>query len=323
MKKIIVTTTVNPPTEAIRKYDAMEDWELLVIGDEKTPRNYEIERGIFLPHNHISRFYPELANLIGFNSVRLCRMVGFIEAYFRGADIIASVDDDIIPRDNWGKDVVLGEVIQAREFKFSEVCWDPFEPNSFTKMCHRGFPLEINDAAQYHSLSEGWKPGSIFPLVWESHCDGQSDFNAIDRLSGSVDYYEDEFGSPYFCDCFSPINTQNTFIYRTAIPDFYANIPFIGRADDIWAGYIFQALHPRATIYGAPTADHIQERSIQSLVDDLEDEIFMYRNSYPFLVDLKVASIPHEGFPSINDVMRRYLPEKAIQAINLYRSYFK
>ena len=37
VKKVIVTTTINPPTEAILRFDAMTDWDLVVIGDKKTP----------------------------------------------------------------------------------------------------------------------------------------------------------------------------------------------------------------------------------------------------------------------------------------------
>lgn len=38
MKKVIVTTTINPPTKAIRLFEAMTDWELVVVGDLKTDR---------------------------------------------------------------------------------------------------------------------------------------------------------------------------------------------------------------------------------------------------------------------------------------------
>ena len=37
VNKVIVTTTINPPTEAILKYDAMPGWDLVVMGDLKTP----------------------------------------------------------------------------------------------------------------------------------------------------------------------------------------------------------------------------------------------------------------------------------------------
>ena len=48
MKKIIVTTTINPPTEAIRRFQEMKDWDLVVIGDKKTPADYKLERGTYV-----------------------------------------------------------------------------------------------------------------------------------------------------------------------------------------------------------------------------------------------------------------------------------
>ena len=48
MKKIIVTTTINPPTEAIRRFQGMKEWELVVIGDKKTPADYKLERGQYI-----------------------------------------------------------------------------------------------------------------------------------------------------------------------------------------------------------------------------------------------------------------------------------
>jgi len=37
MKKGIVTTTIKAPTKAIEKFQLLPDWELVVIGDKKTP----------------------------------------------------------------------------------------------------------------------------------------------------------------------------------------------------------------------------------------------------------------------------------------------
>jgi hypothetical protein len=36
MKKIIVTTTINPPTDALLKYAKLEGWTVIVAGDLKT-----------------------------------------------------------------------------------------------------------------------------------------------------------------------------------------------------------------------------------------------------------------------------------------------
>jgi hypothetical protein len=48
MTRVIVTTTINPPTKAILAFQAMEDWELVVVGDKNTPRDYHLERGIYV-----------------------------------------------------------------------------------------------------------------------------------------------------------------------------------------------------------------------------------------------------------------------------------
>lgn len=37
MKKYIVTTTINSPTIATRKFCEFKDWTLVVVGDTKTP----------------------------------------------------------------------------------------------------------------------------------------------------------------------------------------------------------------------------------------------------------------------------------------------
>ena len=41
MKKIIVCTTINSPTESIEKFDEMSDWYLVVVGDRKTYNNLD------------------------------------------------------------------------------------------------------------------------------------------------------------------------------------------------------------------------------------------------------------------------------------------
>jgi len=62
VKKVIVTTTIHPPTEAIEAFQAMEDWELVVIGDKKTPGDW--------------RRTPITGQLLGLNKVWLDGLSG-------------------------------------------------------------------------------------------------------------------------------------------------------------------------------------------------------------------------------------------------------
>lgn len=107
MKKIIVATTINQPTEAIRKFDALDGWELIVIGDKKTPKDYALERGTYAGPEAQEAFAKPLSDALGWNLVQR-RNIGYLMAYDRGADVIATVDDDNIPYDFWGAEPLVG-----------------------------------------------------------------------------------------------------------------------------------------------------------------------------------------------------------------------
>ena len=44
MTRVSVTTTIKPPTKAVRLFDSIAGWELVVVGDLKTPPDYRLER---------------------------------------------------------------------------------------------------------------------------------------------------------------------------------------------------------------------------------------------------------------------------------------
>ena len=109
----IVTTTINPPTEATKKFSEMPGWNLIVVGDLKTPHDeYKKLNCVYLDPETQENKYPVLSQLIGWNSIQR-RNLGFIEAFNRGAEIIASVDDDNIPLANWGKNVFVGRTVEC------------------------------------------------------------------------------------------------------------------------------------------------------------------------------------------------------------------
>ena len=48
LKKYIVCTSINKPTLAVKKFDQMRDWNLVIVGDKKTPKNYKLKKGVYL-----------------------------------------------------------------------------------------------------------------------------------------------------------------------------------------------------------------------------------------------------------------------------------
>ena len=98
MKKIIVTTTINPPTVALKKFIKLKDWDVVVVGDKKTPHEkYKKLKCIYLSPRDQEKISKKLSDLIGWNCIQR-RNFGFIYALQNSYELIATVDDDNIPK---------------------------------------------------------------------------------------------------------------------------------------------------------------------------------------------------------------------------------
>lgn len=272
MNKYIVTTTINPPTLATIKYSRKEDWTLIVVGDTKTPHyEYENLNCIYLSPEYQEKTYPELSDTIGWKSIQR-RNIGFVEAYNRGADIVATVDDDNIPYDFWGTNVVVGETVEIDFYHTHLGVFDPLSVTEHNQVWHRGYPIELVPFRK--EVTYGGKLKRKV-LVQADLWDGDPDIDAMARLSikPTVKFgVQDAYGSTSI----SPFNSQNTFLARDVIP-YYSVFPHVGRMDDIWGGYVLQHYFPNSVIYNK--ASVFQDRNVQDLITNLEKEIMGYRKT--------------------------------------------
>jgi hypothetical protein len=305
--KTIVTTTINEPTEATLKYCEKKDWTFIIVGDSKTP--HDSYRALEKKHSNViymspddqEKKYKELSDIIGWKSIER-RNLGLIEAYNMGSEIIASVDDDNIPYDFWGENLVVGKEIEVDLY---EPKLDVFEPLSVTNckhLWHRGYPI---DYLPEKNLVEYRGKTKRKVLVQADLWDGDPDIDAICRLTLKpiVKFDTENF---YCSDKISPFNTQNTFFAREAFPAFTV-FPEIGRMDDIWGAYVFQYFFPGSVVYGK--ASVYQKRNIQDLVKNLEGELIGLRSTLPLLKDLKN--------------FKDYLPPRAQKFWEVYQKQFK
>jgi hypothetical protein len=309
MKKYIVTTTINSPTEATLKFCEIakaKNWTFIIVGDTKTPHNEyqklkEEYPVVYLTPEVQDSLYPELSEVIGWKSIQR-RNIGFVYAYHQGADIVATVDDDNIPYSNWGDNVYVGQEIEVDLFEnISSLYFDPLSPTTHKDLWHRGFPIEDlpfkNDIEYKGKIKRK-------VLVQADFWDGDPDIDAICRLSKKPIVKFEKFDS--FCsNQLAPFNSQNTFLAREVLP-FYSVLPHTGRMDDIWGSYILQYYFPNSVIYNQATV--YQDRNVQDLVTNLENEVIGYRNTYKLLGDL--------------DNFKNYLPEKAKEFWNIYKNQF-
>ena len=150
MKPIyIATTTINKPTDALRKFSKMKNFKLIVALD-KNSKKFHLNNTIVLTTRLQEKKWPKLSKLIGWNCVAR-RNFAILEAFQRGADVIALVDDDNIPLNNWGKKIFIDKTIKKKFIKTNKKIFDPIGYAGYKNLWHRGFPLEMINARKYFS----------------------------------------------------------------------------------------------------------------------------------------------------------------------------
>ena len=276
MKKIIVTTSIYEPTLATKKFSEMEGWELVVVGDTKTPHeSYKKINCTYLHPEDQEKLNKELSDSIGWRCIQR-RNMGFLYAYLNGADVMATVDDDNIPYDDWGQNLYVGQEIDIDLWESHNGYFDPLSVTNRPDLWHRGYPIEFlgtKNNVEYRGKAK--RKVLVQADLW----DGDPDIDAMCRLSKKpcVKY---DMHEPYGSLQTSPFNSQNTFVAREVIPH-YMVLPHIGRMDDIWGSYIIQKEFPNSVVYNKATV--FQDRNEQDLVTNLENEIIGYRNTLKFI----------------------------------------
>jgi len=304
MKKVIVTTTINPVTKALKKFQEFSDWELIVIGDKKTPAPYFLDKGVYVSPKMQEDYDKALSDAIGWNCIQR-RNFGLLWANEMNADIIALVDDDNIPYDYWGKDILAGKESIVNYYKTDLPVFDPIGATNEKHLWHRGYPLQLIAKRDYSNLSSRKICADIQADFWN----GDPDIDAFCRMEHRPICKFENHCFPFSSTTFSPFNSQNTFITRKALKDYFL-FPHVGRMDDIWASYYVQALGHKV-LYQKPSV--YQSRNEHNLIKDMKDEYLGYENNLMLVEDLKKS----------HNNIKKYLPETSFRAFALYQEHFK
>lgn len=76
-----------------------QGWSIIVIGDKKSPPNYDLPGVDYLNIERQQELFGELAYLIPLNHYSR-KNLGYLYAMSKGAEAIAESDDDNIPYDD-------------------------------------------------------------------------------------------------------------------------------------------------------------------------------------------------------------------------------
>ena len=267
LKKFIVCTSINKPTLAVKKFDAMKDWELVIVGDKKTPKNYKLKNGIYLSPKKQENIDKKLSDLIGWNCIQR-RNFGILYAWKNGADIVAVVDDDNIPYKDWGKKLLIDKKTKTNFYKTNAPAFDPISVTNHKNLWHRGFPIQILDKRKDAKKQIKIIKADIQADFWN----GDPDIDAICRMEHHpICKFKDKY-FPLSSNKVSPFNSQNTFISKKVLPHYFL-FPHIGRMDDIWASYYvlskgFKVVYNKASVF--------QKRNEHDLTKDMLKEFIGY-----------------------------------------------
>tara|TARA_B100001057_G_scaffold494053_1_gene589816 strand:- start:239 stop:1162 length:924 start_codon:yes stop_codon:yes gene_type:complete len=304
LKKYIVCTSINKPTVAVKKFDQMKDWNLVIVGDKKTPKNYKLKNGIYLSPKKQEKIDKKLSDLIGWNCIQR-RNFGILYAWKKGADIVAVVDDDNIPFKNWGKNLLINNKIKTNFYKTKALAFDPISATNHKNLWHRGFPIQILD--QRKNIKKQKK--IIKPDIQADFWNGDPDIDAICRMEHHPNCkFKDKY-FPLASNKVSPFNSQNTFISKKVLPHYFL-FPHIGRMDDIWASFYviskgFKVVYNKASVF--------QKRNQHDLTKDMLKEFIGYENNLRLIKDLKI---------NVNNI-NSYIPKRSRLAFLRYQTHFK
>lgn len=272
--KAIVITSIFQPTEAVFAFSRMAEYQLIVVGDLKTPSDWQCNQVDFLSVHQQKEMTFSLAETLPYN--HYCRkMLGYLKAVQAGADYIVDTDDDNIPKDGWG--------FPGFEDKYDCVKEDMGFVNIYQlyteqKIWPRGLPLghiSKTIGLERHLTSKECAIG-----VWQGLADEDPDVDAIYRLTDDSPCFFRErepvvLGTGTIC----PFNSQNTMIRKELFPLLFLPATVTFRFTDILRGLIAQ---PIMWLYGYNlgfmNATVVQKRNPHNYMNDFYSEIPMYEN---------------------------------------------
>jgi len=274
--KFIIITTVNQPTEGIKKIaEYKKDWVLIIVADKKTPDNWCCNNTHFISVTDQIQFGSEYVRHCPWNNYAR-KNIGYLSAIQNGAKVIAETDDDNIPKQNF-----LNSVTQRIEGSLiKKTGWvNVYTYFTDQKIWPRGFPLEyINE-----SFKEKSKPDEkeVFDCpIQQFLVDGNPDVDAVYRLTKNI---ETKFNSNTIIlsgRTFCPFNSQNTVWFKQAFPLLYLPGYVNFRMTDIWRSFIAQiCLYKTGKQIAFRHSTMIQRRNQHSLIHDFKDEIPGYLNN--------------------------------------------
>ncbi|WP_287128704.1 STELLO glycosyltransferase family protein [Candidatus Cyanaurora vandensis] len=309
MSKFIVITSIFAPTEAVIKFSREQDYQLIVVGDKKTPPNWVCENVTYLSVEHQAQLGFELNQHLPYN--HYCRkMLGYLYALTHKADVIIDTDDDNIPNENWCFPAFMGTYqVLPEDLGFINI----YELYTNQKIWPRGYPLKYlntdRTVTQQGMIDQQVKVG-----IWQGLANEDPDVDAIYRLtSDKMCIFQDNGSYVLGKNTITPFNSQNTAFCKELFALLYLPSFVTFRFTDILRGLVAQ---PIMWLYnfnlGFLNATVTQKRNPHDYMKDFESEIPMYLYA-DRIIELITPSL--SASQSIEDNL--YVAYEQLQRVNI------
>lgn len=310
-KKFIVITSIYYPSEAIRKFSQLSDWQLLVVADLKTPQDWHFENVKLLTVEEQRNLPLETAKLLPWNHYAR-KNLGYLYAMMQGAEVIYETDDDNIPYEFWNEAFPLATGADSRVYNKTDRFINVYSHFCEQNVWPRGFPLskvleQTQEQPELVSVARRNAP------ILQGLADIEPDVDAIYRLTvgESIKFSQSD---PVFVDATSycPFNSQNTLWYPEAFQCLFLPAFVPSRVTDIWRGYIAQRclhLNNQGVLFFRPSV--YQERNYHNLLHDFAEEIELYTKTESLITALEaymdspaeiIGYLSKQGFFKLEEV---------------------
>ena len=318
----IVVTTINPPTEAIRRISSLcrQGWSAVVVGDLRSPPDWEAKGIDYLSSDRQRAEFPGLAQQVPWRHYGR-KNLGYLYAIARGARVILETDDDNLPYTEFGQDCerrIRGQLLRGPGWvnvykRYTDVpCWP------------RGLPLTEIQAEGTLAVEER----EFDCPVQQYLADGDPDVDAIHRLvTPSLIHFRRRSAAVVpEQGAWTPFNSQNTLFFADAFPLLYLPCFVSFRMTDIWRSFVAQrALWAHGLRLAFRDATVEQQRNAHDLMRDFRDEVPGYLDNARIATALDdERPDPSRGMAETARVLwRRLAAEKIVlpQELELFEAW--
>ncbi|GAA4370349.1 hypothetical protein GCM10023185_44730 [Hymenobacter saemangeumensis] len=306
----IVITSIYPPTEAVRRFAGRAGYQTIVVGDRKTPADWQAPGVVYLSVAEQEAAGFRLSTRLPYNHYGR-KMMGYLHAIRTGAQVIVDTDDDNLPYPDWEFPPMEGSYATAPAGKGFVNIYKSFTTHHIWP---RGYPLDLILSPAHNLSEEQLLPAPARVGVWQALADGDPDVDAIYRLVDNTEVFFDQRPPIVLAEgTLCPFNSQNTALRRELFPLLYLPAYVTFRFTDILRGLVAQPIMwAHGYRLGFTQATVQQIRNPHDYLKDFESEIPCYL--HPNRVVAAVRAVVEPSVP-VGENLRRAYAELARQGL--------